>query len=113
MSDLARALRKQREFKVEIGKFTFTARRPTDVEALAIHRENMTFDQIATRFVVDWSGVTEDDIKGGGSTVAPPFDREDWETWCSDRPDFWQPISLKLLEKYGEHMERAEVVTKN
>lgn len=113
MSELAKALRRQREFSIKIGKFTFTVRRPTDVEAVAIYRDGLTFDQLAARFVVDWQDVTVDDIKGGGgSTVAPPFDREDWEEWCSDRPDFWKPIALKMMEQYDVHAKRATDVPK-
>lgn len=114
MSELAKVLRKQREFPVKIGKFTFTVRRPTDVEAIEIHTKAMDFSQLAQAYVVGWDGVTEDDIRGGGgSTVASPFDLEDWREWCADRPDFWQPIGNALWEKYSQHIQKAEAVAKN
>ncbi len=112
MSEIARALRKSRQFQVTVGKFKFTVRRPTDVEAIAIHQENMTFDKIASKFVIGWEGVTVDAIQGGGSMTVPEFDREDWEEWCADRPDFWQPISLGLWERYSKHIEKAEAAGK-
>lgn len=114
MSELAKALRKQREFPVKIGKFTFTVRRPKDTEAIEIHEKRMDFSELASKFVCGWSGVTEDDIKGGGgSMVEPPFDLEDWQEWCADRPDFWQPIGNALWEKYSQHIQKAEAVAKN
>ncbi len=113
MSDIARRLRKAREFTVKIGKFTFTVRRPTDVEALVIDREGATFDQIAAKFVVGWDGVVEDDVVGGGGQTPLQFDRDDWEDWVVDRTDFWAPIASALLDRYLQHRSKAEAVVKN
>jgi len=114
MSDLAARLRKQRQFTVEVGKFKFTVRRPTDVEALEIFSSGpVRFDRLATEFVVDWGVVVEDDIAGGGSQIPVPFDRELWEEWIADRTDFWQPIGKKILSTYQEHAEKMDAVGKN
>ena len=96
-------LRKQRELKVVVGKFTFTARRPTDVEMIDIGRAGLQWQGMAERFVVDWENVTEDDIIGGGGSDKPAFSPELWAEWCADRPDFWEPIATALLDAYKGH----------
>lgn len=112
-AELIRKLKKQREFTVEVGKFSFTGRRPTDIEALEIHRESFDFAQIAMRYVIDWKGVTVDDLVGGGSTIVPEFSEELWQEWCPDHPEFWQPISLKLWDEYQKHLQAQESARKN
>jgi hypothetical protein len=111
--ELIAKLKKAREVRVTIGKFTFTARRPTDVEAIALHRDDAAFSTIALDFVIGWEGVTEDDMFGGGSTVALEFTPEFWRTWAADRPDFWGPISNACLDAYRVHAEAMTSVEKN
>jgi hypothetical protein len=111
--ELIAKLKKAREVKVTIGKFTFTARRPTDVEAIALHRGDGAFSTIAQDFVIGWDGVTEDDIIGGGGSDPFPFAPELWREWCADRPDLWGPISNACLDAYREHAEKLTSIEKN
>ena len=111
--DLRRQLKRNRETAVTVGKFTFTARRPTDVEAINLNKRESALSEIAADFVVDWKGVVEDDIVGGGGTVAVPFDAELWKDWCADRPDFWGPIANAVLDSYTQHRRRQESLKGN
>lgn len=113
MSRLSEKLRKRREVKIKVGKFTFLALRPTDVEAVEIHRKDMQFSEIAARFVIGWEAVTEDDLIGGGVKDEVAFDRDSWEEWCANRADFWTPISEALLAAYSKHREEQEAAPKN
>jgi hypothetical protein len=113
MSRLSEKLRKQREVKVKVGKWTFIALRPTDVEAIEVHRAGSDFSTIAARFVIGWQGVTEDDLVGGGVKDEVAFDKETWDEWCANRSDFWTPISEAILAAYTTHREDMETAPKN
>lgn len=102
-AELIARLRKQREGRVTLGPFTFTFRRPTDVEMVAIGREGLDFPALAARYVVGWDGVTDGAIAGGGGTNVVAFDAALWREWCADRPDFWQPIGTAIVEAYTLH----------
>ena len=111
--ELVAKLRKGRESKVTVGKWTFTVRRPTDVEAVALYRGGMAYAEIAQQYVSNWDGVTENDIVGGGTIDPIAFDPVLWREWCADRPDFWQPISEAALNAYQEHTKRLGDSVKN
>ena len=111
--DLLGKIRKRRECKVVIGRFTFTVRRPTDVEAIALHRSDSAFNSIAADFVCGWEGVTTDDLIGDKTADPVPFDAELWREWCADRPDFWGPIANAALDAYREHAQQLEEAAKN
>jgi hypothetical protein len=110
---LIEKIRKQRELKITVGKFTFTARRPKDTEAIELGRADSAFSDIAERFVVGWDGVTENDVVNGGSLEPLPFDAELWAEWCADHPNFWGPISKAVLDAYRAHAEAMEDDAKN
>ena len=110
---LVEKIKKQRELTVKVGAFTFTARRPTDVEAIALHRSDGAYSDIAADYVIGWSGVTELDVVRGGSSETLTWDRDLWREWCADRPDFWGPIASAVLDSYREHATRQEEVAKN
>lgn len=112
-SPLIARMRKQRECRVQVGKFVFIARRPTDVEALALHHAGDGLSEIARKFVVGWEGVTEDDIVGGGGSDVIAFDPDIWADWCADRPSFWEPIGTCVLEAYQEHAKAVTDAGKN
>jgi hypothetical protein len=111
-------LRKQREFTKAIGKFKFVCRRPTDAEAIALHRGGLSsFDvedfEIAVRHTIGWFDVVEDDVIGGGGSSVVPFDTETCREWFADRPDFWRPLSTAILESYNLHTEKLTSAEKN
>lgn len=117
MADLiAERLKKNRELKVTVGKFTFLARRPTDEEAIPIYRrfgeEGALYLEvcagIARDCVFGWQDVIEDDVIGGGGDAALTFSAESWKAWCSDRKDFWQPIAEAVLAAYRAHSEKVD-----
>lgn len=108
MNRLRAQIRKNRELKVTVGKFVFLCRRPTDVEALEIHQQGGGFALIAHRFVDGWENVVEDDIVGGATMTPIEFDRDVWQEWCADRPDFWAPIAEGVLGAYTAHSEKRE-----
>lgn len=110
---LIERMRKQRELKVTVGKFVFFARRPNDVEALELHQEESTFAAIAQRAVIGWENVVENDVVGGGGNSPLSFDEKLWREWCADRPDFWKPISERVLEAYELHAKEIEAAGKN
>lgn len=105
-------LRKQRELKVVVAGMTFIARRPTDVEMVAISRAGIDVSEIAARHVIGWDGVTENAIAGGGGSAVVPFDAELWREWLADRPDFWLPIGNAVLEAYGLHQRQMDDAAK-
>ena len=113
MSALAQKLRKNRELTVSVGRWKFIARRPTDVEAIDLHRRGAEFSEIARRFVIGWEGVTRDDLGDRGMTDPAPFDREDWEEWVADRSDFWTPIASGVLAAYEKYRTDLEAAPKN
>ena len=96
-----------------MNKHTFISRRPTDVEALQLHRSEAEFHEIARDFVTGWDNVTENDIVGGGGSDAVAFDKELWNEWCNDRPDFWRPIASAVLDAYTLHSKRLQDAEKN
>lgn len=116
--DYAEKLKKQRELKVHVGKFEFVCRRPTDAEAIALHRGGLSSFgvedfEIAVRHTIGWSSVIEDDLIGGGGSTAVPFDSTTCREWFADRPDFWRPISTAILESYNLHTEKLTSAEKN
>ena len=112
---LTTKMRKARQSKVKVDKFTFIIIRPTDVQAGRLWADESYADMpsVARKFVVGWEGVTEADliVSGGPDPVA--FNREDWEDWCDDNQSFWQPLWTAILQSYKDHQERREDAAKN
>lgn len=110
---LVAAILRQRELTIEIGKWKFHARRPTDVQAVEIHNKKAAYSEMSRQFVIGWENVVEDDIIGGGGQDPVKFTPELWAEWCADRPDFWAPIAGRLLEAYSQHAQTLELAGKN
>lgn len=102
-SDLVKRMLANREFKKTIGKFTFTCRRPTDQDATEFRLGPSFACELAQRFVIDWSGVTEDDVIGGGGSDAVAFDPVAWRHWCADNKAWWS-----LCAKHAASIQAAE-----
>src|ERR1043166_7364319 len=105
-NELLAKIRAQRQLKVTVGKFTFLARRPTDVEIVKLTRDGAEWYEIAAGYVNGWEGVTENDLIGGGGSDAVRFDERVWREWCADRPELWQPIATAVMKAYDAHAER-------
>ena len=67
-------LRRAREFQVETGGFTFTLRRPTDVEWLELVESGKSTARTVLAYIVGWEGVKEIDLIPGGDPHPLPFD---------------------------------------
>jgi len=98
MSVLANKIRKARESQVQAGGFTFTIRRPTDVDMLEFNKIKTTEHLI--RFVVGWDGVKEIDLIPGGDGHPAPFDSDACSEWLSDRSDLMIPVVNAIVEAY-------------
>lgn len=106
-------IRKRRESKVPVGKFTFLLRRPTDADMVDLAKRGAEYFEVASEFVIGWEGVTENDVIGGGGSDVLPFDSRLWREWCADRKDFWDPIGEAAVEAYNFHKKELEEDAKN
>lgn len=111
--ELADAIRKRREMKIEVGRWKFIGRRPNDIEAMDFAGSNRVYADMALQLVIGWEGVTEDDVIGGGGSDPAPFSRDAWTEFCSDHSELWMPIGERLYEAYKLHAADREQVGKN
>ena len=99
---------------INIGKFAFTIQRPSKYAMAKLNSEkDATFFDLASRFVVGWSGVTEADILPSGGELPVAFSKNVWRRWLEDRDDFWQPISKAVMESFTRHSEQTQADEKN
>jgi hypothetical protein len=107
-------LRKGREVRVEVGKFTFVIRRPTDLQMLGVGGlDTEAQARRALGFVIDWANVVEDDLVGGANMDPVKFDADLWLEWASDHSEFWEPIAKAAYSAYTEHAKREGEAAKN
>jgi hypothetical protein len=109
---LIEKLKKSRETSIAAGGFTFTVRRPTDLEVVELRQVDIRQGDILSRFVVGWDGVTEMDIIPGGDGAPVPFESELFMAWVEDRPDLWAPLTNAALSAYDAHQKAAEAALK-
>ncbi len=109
-----RKLRKGREHSVQVGKFTFKYRRPTQMEMESLlEKMPFNFDFVLT-FVTGWEGVTYNDIVGGGETDEPAtFSPILWKEWLADRGEFWNPIYKAITDTYNDWIKSKGDLAKN
>lgn len=103
MSVLAEKIRKAREKAVEVGGFSFTIRRPTDVDMVDFSGTKRAENLL--KFVVGWDGVKEIDLFEGGEGHPAKFDSEACQEWLMDRPDLFTPVINAVLEAYQSHKQ--------
>ena len=113
MADLIAAIRRARQVNVEAGGFTFTVRRPTDLEVVQLQNDGLSAAELVQRFVIGWQGVQEIHLVPGGTSVAVPFDAALWREWIADQPDLWAPISSAIMQSYAAHRAALEDAAKN
>jgi hypothetical protein len=101
---LIEKIRATRISPVTVGKYTFTIRRPTDIERITL--AGTTHIDILKKFVVGWAGVQEIDLVPGGTDITVPFDSELFVEWVSDQPGMWAPIIDGVLDAMRLHDER-------
>ena len=111
MATLVEKLRKAREQQVTVGGFTFTVRRPTDVEALALRGATSMRDLMP--FVIGWDTVREIDVLPGGDPHPLAFDVDVAAEWLADRPDLLTPLIDAIHEQYRAHVAALGEIAKN
>lgn len=108
---LAEKIRKSRESKVPVGGFSFTIRRPTDVDMANLAGRGSVARLFP--FIVGWEGVRELDLIPGGDPHPQPFDPEACAEWLADRPDLVGPLVDAILGSYDAHAKALEDARKN
>lgn len=111
MSALAEKLRKAREVRVEVGDFTFTVRRPTDLEMIELNKANA--GRAILPFVVGWGGVTELAMLGTGAPHPVDFDADACAEWLEDRIDLLSEIVNAVFKAYEDHQKKLADAVKN
>lgn len=97
-------IRKEREFDVAVGGWTFRVRRPTDYEIGLLRGDAAHPLRICARFVIGWS-LLERDVVVGGDAGPVPYTPELGEAWLEDHAQVWQPIVDALVAAYNAHAE--------
>jgi hypothetical protein len=100
-------IRKARETKVKVEKYTFTVKRPTDLEMLEISMKKLRQMDILEGYVIDWEGVTEIDIVSSGTDIPAVFTKELFNEWIADQPALWGPITEAIVNAYGDYQKRV------
>jgi hypothetical protein len=110
---LAEKIRRAREQKVEAGGFTFTVRRPTELEMFAL-REHLQQQDIGVLmpFVVDWKGVQELDLIPGGNPIEVPFDAETCAEWLADNAAVLNELAIAIIKSYQDRIGKVEAAKK-
>jgi len=106
-------LRRAREFQVETGGFTFTLRRPTDVEWLELVESGKSTARTVLAYIVGWEGVKEIDLIPGGDPHPLPFDAVACADWISDRIDLLPPLLDGFMKSYESHLAARADAQKN
>ena len=112
MSALLDKLRRAREFKVDTGGFSFTLRRPTDVEWLEITGQSNTARAVLP-FIVGWEGVKELDLIPGGDPHPLAFDSAVCQEWLTDRIDLLPALLDAFVKSYEGHLQARSDAAKN
>lgn len=104
-------IRRAREHQVDVGGFTFTVRRPTDVEMMEMRGPGSVSRLFP--FIVGWEGVKELDLIPGGDPHPLAFDADVCKEWLADHPELLGPLIDKILGSYREHAAALEAAAKN
>ena len=111
--DLINQIKKSRQGTIKIGTCTFIYSRPTDAEAITVSKGTLSDYDVARMFVIGWTDVKASDILSSAGSDPLEFDSSLWAEWLADRPDFWKPISDRVIESYKLHVERLKDAAKN
>lgn len=111
MSVLADKIRKSRESQVQAGGYTFTIRRPTDMDMVEFSRSPNPNDLV--KFIVGWDGVKEIDLIPGGDGHPAKFDADACAEWLADRSDLFVPVVTAITDAYQAHKAKQGEIEKN
>lgn len=113
---LINAIRKARQTRVTVGKYTFTVRRPTVQEYLGYRTpDNKIFIPVEDlgKFVSDWSGVTGLDLASSGDGDPVPFNADLFMAWIVDYPDIWTELINGILAAFNSYIAARDDQAKN
>lgn len=111
MSALLEKIRRAREVRVTAGGFTFTVRRPTDVEWIELRNQSLV--RAVLPFVVGWEGVREIDLIPGGDPHPAPFSADVCTEFLTDRIDLLPEIVDAFVKAYEDHLAQRSATEKN
>lgn len=106
--NLIKKIQKAREITINAGKFSFTVRRPTDLEMLYLRGQDVRQGDLLEKFVTGWFGVTELDLIPGGTGVPVDFDSKLFMEFVSDRPELWGPLANGIMDSYAQHRQKLD-----
>lgn len=111
---LAEKMRRAREQKVEAGGFTFTVRRPTELQMYSL-RESLKQEDIGVLmpFIVDWSGVQELHLVPGGNPVDVPFDADVCAEYLADNARLFNELVVAIIKLCQERIEKVAAEKKD
>lgn len=110
MSTLSEKIRKSREQWVDVGKYKFLCRRPTQFQAVQWWRLERSL--FLSHCVVGWN-VLENEIISSGSALVAEFDEDAFREWIEDRPELMGAVADKIVEMINAHHEKMETLEKN
>ena len=117
MSDLAKKIRKSREFSREVRGWRLRMIRPLVGELHKIFKAEqdrpMTELEIAVQFTIDWGDVKECDLVKSGNTEPVAFDREAWREILTDDPVLWRDVCAAIFAEVEKYKEKEEERSKN
>lgn len=113
MTSIEERIRQARALEVSIGAWKFQARRPTDMEAGELYRENISKGELARRYVTGWTGMRLCDLVGGDDETPAPFDADVWSEWVADHPEVYGPLGEAIMSAYLAHAEQQQAARKN
>jgi len=117
-TSLADRIRRQRESRLVVGRFTFVVRRPTqlqmaEVQQTLVRGSNRAKAHALFPFVVGWEGVTEGDLVNGAPAHPVAFDQEACAEWLEDSPEILTAVLNGIAEAFSSYHDRAESDQKN
>lgn len=111
MSAVADKLRAARETTVDVGKFKFRVRRPTELEMIEL--QGRAKGRAVLPYLIGWVGVTTLDMMPGGDAHPLDYDAAVAYEWLTDRLDLLQPLADGVFAAYDAHEKSREAAAKN
>ena len=113
MQETLKRLRKSREGSIEVGKFKFIYKRPTENDFYRLFITNATPFNICCEFITGWENVLDMDIAPNGSDEAAEFSQDLLTEWFADNSKFWKPCNDAIIGDYERYVASKEEAEKN
>jgi hypothetical protein len=108
---LIQKLRQARQTWATVGRFGFLIQRPTALEGAELAGASPVEKLRAC--VVNWRGITEQDLVPGGAADPVPFDSDLFAEWVSDQPEILTGITEAITAAILAHQARRQALEKN